>query len=636
MESVTSLKSASFSTPSISLAWQGTILIAVMLAFELLFVGVLGLLVQQAEDEATRQMRAQDIDTKSSQLLLTIYDTGNSVGEFTRTLQFGATKRFESSKVEVTSLLEALKEDLKDDELMQPVLNRLEQNIKICQPVMTRIKEETAHLDREEAANLWRQGMTQVVAGKKTVRDLVDTELIPDTTHLMSEARKIEQEKPDVERRHRDLVKTALLIGLVINILFGIAVVLFFTGRIVSRLNVLVDNTKRLKEGMALNHQLNGRDEIAQVDAVFHETAAVLQKEEKILKASEARVRAMIENIPVGVLLLSPIGTIEFTNPTLQKTFGFESHELLGKSVTKLLPREKIAGGTQFVSELSKKALGHIIEIQAQHRDGHEVPIDFTMAEVTLSAGGDAQIMAMTLDATERYEIKKLRQSFVQMVSEELRTPLTKVSDFLGKFGSGKFGEMPEKAVDQCQKSEQNIDRLITLLNDLFDLEKLESGKIDVTKAPASLQAILDKSLNAVSMFAQKHNVTVEIPQTELQLYIDSNRIVQVLVNLLSNAIKFSPAQSKVTIAVKQSDSQLELMVIDKGRGIPASHIGSMFQKFQQVEAGDAKKKGGTGLGLVICRAIVEEHGGTIGVDSEEGKGSTFWIRLPQEAIIRS
>lgn len=636
MESVTSLKSASFSTPSLSLAWQGTILIAVMLAFELLFVGVLGLLVQQAEDEATRQMRAQDIDTKSSQLLLTIYDTGNSVGEFTRTLQFGATKRFESSKVEVTSLLDALKEDLKDDEHMQPVLNRLEQNIKICQPVMTRIKEETAHLDREEAANLWRQGMTQVVAGKKTVRDLVDTELIPDTTHLMSEARKIEQEKPDVERRHRDLVKTALLIGLVINILFGIAVMLFFTGRIVSRLNVLVDNTKRLKEGMALNHQLEGRDEIAQVDAVFHETAAVLQKEEKILKASEARVRAIIENVPVGVMLLSPIGTIEFTNPTLQKTFGFESHELLGKSVTKLLPREKIAGGTQFVSELSKKALGHIIEIQAQHRDGHEVPIDFTMAEVTLSAGGDAQIMAMTLDATERYEIKKLRQSFVQMVSEELRTPLTKVSDFLGKFGSGKFGEMPEKAVDQCQKSEQNIDRLITLLNDLFDLEKLESGKIDVTKAPASLQAILDKSLNAVSMFAQKHNVTVEIPQTELQLYIDSNRIVQVLVNLLSNAIKCSPAQSKVTIAVKQSDSQLELMVIDKGRGIPASHIGSMFQKFQQVEAGDAKKKGGTGLGLVICRAIVEEHGGTIGVDSEEGKGSTFWIRLPQEAIIRS
>lgn len=630
------MKSASFSTPSLSLAWQGTILIAAMLAFELLFVGVLGLLVQQAEDEATRQMRAQDIDTKSSQLLLTIYDTGNSVGEFTRTLQLGATKRFESSKVEVTSLLEALKEDLKDDEHMQPVLNRLERNINVCQPVMTRIKEETAHLDREEAANLWRKGMTQVVSEKKTVRELVDTELIPDTTYLMSEARKIEQEKPDIERRHRDLVKTALLIGLLINVLFGIVVVLFFTGRIVSRLNVLVDNTKRLKEGMALNHRLEGRDEIAQVDSVFHETAAVLQKEEKILKASEARVRAMIESVPVGVMLLSPVGTIEFTNPTLEKTFGFESHELLGKSVTKLLSREKLASGTQFISELSEKALGHIIELQAQHRDGHEVPIDFTMAEVTLSTGGASQIMAMTLDATERYEIKKLRQSFVQMVSEELRTPLTRVSDFLGKFGSGKFGEMPEKAVDQCQKSEQNIERLITLLNDLFDLEKLESGKIDITKAPASLQAILDKALNAVSMFAQKHNVTIEIPQTELQLYVDSNRIVQVLVNLLSNAIKFSPTESKVTIKVKQSESQLELLVIDRGRGIPASHIGSMFQKFQQVEAGDAKKKGGTGLGLVICRAIIEEHGGTIGVDSEEGKGSTFWIHLPEEAVIRS
>lgn len=630
------MKSINFNIQSISLAWQGTILIAAMLAFELFFVGVLGSLVQQAEAEATRQMRAQDIDTKSSQLLLTIYDTGNAVGEFTRTLQFGATKRFESSKVEVTSLMEALKEDLKDDENMQPVLKRLERNIYICMPVMNRIKEKTTHLDREEAATVWRQGMTQVISGNKTVRNLVDTELIPDTTYLMSESRKIEQEKPDIERQQRDMAKTALLVGLFINVLFGIVVVLFFTGRIVSRLNVLVDNTDRLKKGMALNKRLEGDDEIAQVDSVFHDTAAVLQKEEKILKASEARVRAMIEHVPVGILLLNSVGTIEFTNPTVERTFGFESHELLGKSITKLLSREKIAGGTHLISELSQKALGHIIEIQAQHRDGHQVPIDFTMAEVTLGMGGNSQIMAMTLDATERYEIKQLRQAFVKMVSEELRNPLTKVSDFLRQFGSGQLGEIPEKAIDQCQKSEQNIERLITLLNDLFDLEKLEAGKIDIAKAPCSLQAILDKSLNAVSMFAQKHNVTVEIPQTDLQLYVDSNRIVQVLVNLLSNAIKFSPAQSNVTIAVNQNDAQLELLVIDKGRGIPASHIGSMFQKFQQVEAGDAKKKGGTGLGLVICRAIVEEHGGSIGVDSVEGKGSTFWIRLPQEAIIRS
>ncbi len=636
MESVTSLKSASFGIQSISLAWQGTILIAVMLAFELLFVGVLGWLVQQAEAEATRQIRAQDIDTKASQLLLTIYDTGNAVGEYTRTLQFGATKRFESSKVEVASLMESLKEDLKDDKHMQPVLKRLERNIKICMPLMMRIKEECTHLDREEAGNLWRQKMQQVISGNKSIRNLVDTEIIPDTTYLMSESRKIEQEKPDIERRQRDMAKTAMGAGLFINVLFGVAVAIFLTGRIVSRLDVLLDNTERLKKGMPLNRRLDGRDEIAQVDAVFHETAAVLQEEEKMLKASEARVRAMIESVPVGIMLLSPIGNIEFTNPTIEKTFGFEPHELLGKSITKLLSKEKMAGGgTQFVSEVSKKALGHIIEIQAQHRDGHQVPIDFTLAEVTLGRSGDSQIMVMTLDATERYEIKQLRQAFVQMVSEELRNPLTKVSDFLGKFGSGQFGEIPEKAVDQCQKSEQNIERLITLLNDLFDLEKLESGKIDITKAPCSLQSILDKSLNAVSMFAQKHSVTVEIPSTNLQLDVDSNRIIQVLVNLLSNAIKFSPAQSKVTIAVNQSDSRLELLVIDRGRGIPASHIGSMFQKFQQVEAGDAKKKGGTGLGLVICRAIVEEHGGTIGVNSEEGKGSTFWIRLPQEAIVQ-
>lgn len=608
-----------------SLAWQGTILVVLMLFFELVFVGVLGWLVQEAEAEANRQIRAQDIDTKATQLLLTVYDTANSVGEYTRTLRFGATKHFESSKEEVASLLQSLKDDLKDDQRMQSTLQRIEHNVNICMPVMIAIKEESANLSKEEAQQVWREKRLPILNNQNL--------LVTDLTALMNESRKIEQEKPEIERKQRDLAKVALSVGLGVNLIFGIAVALFFTGRIVSRLDVLCDNTERLKKGLPLNRPLEGQDEIAQVDAVFHHAASVVQEEEKMLKASEARVREMIENVPVGVLVLSPIGTIEFTNRMIESTFGFQAHELLGKSINKLLSQEKAASGSQFMAELSKRALGHIIEIQAQHRDGHEVPIDFTLAEVTVGSG-PPQTMAMTLDVTERYEIKKLRQSFVNMVSEELRNPLTKVSDFLGKFESGTFGEIPEKAVDQCQKSEQNIARLITLLNDLFDLEKLEAGKIDITKAQCDLQSILDKSFNAVSGFAQKHEVFIDVPSVDLQVNVDSNRLVQVLVNLLSNAIKFSPAKSQVTIAVNQTADQLELLVIDRGRGIPASHIGSMFQKFQQVEAGDAKKKGGTGLGLVICRAIVEEHGGTIGVNSEEGKGSTFWIRLPADAVV--
>jgi signal transduction histidine kinase len=215
------------------------------------------------------------------------------------------------------------------------------------------------------------------------------------------------------------------------------------------------------------------------------------------------------------------------------------------------------------------------------------------------------------------------------MVSNELRNPLNDVEQFLSSFADGKYGEVSEKATRESTRARDNVERLILLLNDLFDLEKLEAGRIDIEPRWCSLQPILDKSASAVTVFAQKHKVEVEVPAIDLMLFADSNRIVQVLINFLSNAIKYSPAESKVRVEVEQAGSLVEFKVIDKGRGIPQSHLHSVFERFQQVEANDAKKKGGTGLGLAICKAIIEEHGGAIGVNSEEGSGSTFWFKLP-------
>jgi signal transduction histidine kinase len=146
------------------------------------------------------------------------------------------------------------------------------------------------------------------------------------------------------------------------------------------------------------------------------------------------------------------------------------------------------------------------------------------------------------------------------------------------------------------------------------------------------LANVLERSDQAVRSFAEQNGIRLEIQPTSTMVYADGDRLVQVLVNLISNAVKFSPKGAPVTIAVQEIPNWVEVKVIDHGRGIPAKYKGLLFQRFQQVDASDSKKKGGTGLGLAICKGIIEAHNGNIGVESEEGKGSVFWFRIPPVA----
>lgn len=165
-----------------------------------------------------------------------------------------------------------------------------------------------------------------------------------------------------------------------------------------------------------------------------------------------------------------------------------------------------------------------------------------------------------------------------------------------------------------------------------IDLEKLESGTVLIAPMPCDLKRIFEHSLNSVEVFAREKSVKLAFPEKcNVEFTADPDRIVQVLVNLISNAVKFSPPNGTVYVGCEEQAQWLRLTVTDQGRGIPAQYRQSIFERFQQVEAGDAKKKGGTGLGLAICKSIIEQHGGNIGVDSEEGKGSTFWFTLPYE-----
>jgi len=225
-------------------------------------------------------------------------------------------------------------------------------------------------------------------------------------------------------------------------------------------------------------------------------------------------------------------------------------------------------------------------------------------------------------------EVERLKNGFLSTVSHELRTPLTSIRGSLGLLASGAVGALSGEVLEIVAVAERNAVRLMALINDILDLERLDTGTIELQFAPVPVASILRRAMESLPASQQRHAFTVEAPAVSPVMWADADRIVQVVVNLLANAVKFSPPGGVVTIGVAPGENWVEFRVTDRGRGVPVAYHRAIFERFRQVETSDARERGGTGLGLAICKSIIEQHGGTIGVESEEGRGSTFWFRV--------
>jgi len=232
-------------------------------------------------------------------------------------------------------------------------------------------------------------------------------------------------------------------------------------------------------------------------------------------------------------------------------------------------------------------------------------------------------------DLTRRREIERMKSEFVSVVSHELRTPLTSIHGSLGLLASGLLGTVSAKGERMLEIAVSNTDRLIRLLNDILDIEKLDSGKIEMRSIQCSARELIDHAIEVMQPMAQSQQIGLKVEDSELLIRADRDRIIQCLTNLLSNAIKFSEAGGTVRVVAKPAGEDARFEVSDHGRGIPEGKRNSIFERFQQVDTSDSRKRGGTGLGLAISRNIVEQHGGKMWVESQLGKGSTFFFTVP-------
>lgn len=348
---------------------------------------------------------------------------------------------------------------------------------------------------------------------------------------------------------------------------------------------------------------------------------------EAALRRSDNRMRSMIDHSLGGVITTDGRGIIESVNPATLRMFGYEERELIGKSVRVLIDAD-YASDRECLEQLRDTALGRVTEWRGRRSSGAPFACELALFEFSTD-DEERHFAAHMLDVSERQEVERLKTDFVATVSHELRTPLTSIRGALGLLASGVIGPLQPEARELVAVAERNSVRLITLINDILDFEKIENGKVELDLRPTSVYRVLERSVETIGGYALQEGVELELYCVDATVLADEARLIQVIVNLLSNAVKYSHRGGVVTLRATAHAGAVEVNVEDRGSGISEAAQGKLFQRFRQIDAGDARRKPGTGLGLAICKAIIEQHGGTIGVTSREGEGSTFWFRVP-------
>ncbi|MGK2857946.1 MAG: CHASE domain-containing protein [Thermoanaerobaculia bacterium] len=375
---------------------------------------------------------------------------------------------------------------------------------------------------------------------------------------------------------------------------------------------------------------------IALISAVACQIGSLLQREraQDDLAQSEARYRDLFEGAHDLIQAVAPDGRILYVNHAWLRTLGYEQDDVPTLTMwdvlapesrehcEALLRRDAPAEDTSAVAMVFLTKSGERCEVEGN------VSFRFEGARLVSTRG-------IFRDVTKSHEVERMKKEFVATVSHELRTPLASIRGSLDLLRGQIFGRLTEGAMEVVEIAHRNCTRLIGLINDILDLERLDTGRLELRKARIEVAALFREATESVSAFASEHGVRITVGDSTAWIDADPERMVQVLVNLLSNAVKFSDRGSEVVLTAEEGDDCVTLCVADQGRGIPAEFLDRIFDRFQQVESSDARSKGGSGLGLAICRAIVEGHGGSIDVSSAAGKGSTFRVRLESASVRR-
>jgi len=379
------------------------------------------------------------------------------------------------------------------------------------------------------------------------------------------------------------------------------------------------------------------------------------EKAEVALRESEERFRLAFEDAAIGMAIVALDGRFMGVNRSLCEMMGYSEAELLQRTVQDIThPQDLNADWKNLQQLVEGEHRSFQMEKRYIHKQGQIIWSILSASIIRDPTETPLYFVSQIQDISDRHSADRVKDEFISVVSHELRTPLTGIRGSLGLLKSGKFDHQPEKFGHILQMALSNSDRLIQLINDILDLERLESGTVQLVKDACDVPELLRQAAEAVQTLATQASLSIHLRAAAVMVEANFGAIVQTLTNLLSNAIKFSPANSIIWLSAdvvyewgRKIDKSsfiyplchpstpcpyLLFSVTDQGRGIPPEKLEAIFGRFQQVDASDSRQKGGTGLGLAICKSIVQQHDGQIWVESGLGVGSTFYFTLPLSA----
>ena len=444
-------------------------------------------------------------------------------------------------------------------------------------------------------------------------------ELIEITDRVARKNELLDHDQQSRFERDNQILRGMLYGSVLLSIVTAFGLVYAFNRSTTDRLNIIMANIQRMSMGKAPGGRLSGNDELAQIYRGFHRMYQELQT----LRRKEM---AILENIADIVCSLDKQLIFSSINEAVCTMWRYDQDAVVGRRAIDLFEHAERG-------EIRAKLLDTIEAKGQKTFDARVLRQDGTICETAWSATWSEEeqlLYCVVQDVGSRKQLEQMKRDFVAVVSHDLRTPLTAIQMIHSMLKEDGEGVLPPHAMKNLNSAQDNVSRLMALINNLLDLEKLDAGYVELIMEQVPLSPAIERATGAIEAIAKKQKIVLDNQlDSKLEAYIDSERITQVVVNLLSNALKFSPAQSTITTSsINLPNKYIKVFIADQGRGIPADKIAGVFERFSQVRNEDGRANTGSGLGLAICKAIIEQHGGEIGVESVEGKGSTFWFTL--------
>ena len=357
---------------------------------------------------------------------------------------------------------------------------------------------------------------------------------------------------------------------------------------------------------------------------------------EEELNALMRQRQSILDSVGDGIFGMDMAGNLTFINRSAAEMLGYSPQDLLGQNMHALIHHSR-PDGTPYPAEesaifgsLKQETPLHVDDDVFWRKEGKALPVEYVACPLVESDHVDGIVVAFT-DVTERRRLDRMKDEFIATVSHELRTPLTSLRAALGLVASGALEKRPEKIPQMLDIALANCDRLVRLVNDIVDFERIGSGTLPLHKSEWNAIDLLRRAMDPERSAASRAGLTFRLDVQPVDVWVDGDRILQVMGNLIRNAIKFSEKGGEIRLAARaSSETEVTFEVQDQGAGIPEDKLDLIFDRFQQADASDTRMQGGTGLGLALCRGIINQHGGRIWAKSTPGSGSTFFFTVEQ------